>query len=101
MHMKFGKLGTTQDCTPQNRNGPSLLSGWSSHGTLQDSYVIITYGRIRQNSFLLISIRAPSSEICKQACRRNLINSSPKSRATRARSENLEQYPGIVDRVYH
>ena len=99
--MKFGELGTTQDCTPQNRNGPSLLSGWSSHGTLQDSYVIITYGRIRQNSFLLISIRAPSYEICKQACQRNLINSSPKSRATRARSEHLEQHPGIVDRVYH
>ena len=29
-----------------------------------------------------------------------MVNSRPKSRATRARSEHLEQHPGIVDRVY-
>ena len=51
MHMKFGELGTTQDWTPQNRKGPSILGGWSSHGplsfkitvvgTLQDCYQMV------------------------------------------------------------
>ena len=32
--MKFGKLGTIQDWTPQKTKGPSILGGWSSHGPL-------------------------------------------------------------------
>ena len=71
MHMKFGELGTTQDWTPQNTKGPSILGGWSSHG--------LPIFKTSRNSAGLLWYNNPQILALE---------------ATRAQSEHLEQHPG-------
>ena len=56
--MKFGELGTTQDWTPQNRKGPSILGGWSSHGPLSFKTSRNSAGLLWYNHLQILALEA-------------------------------------------
>ena len=79
MYLKFGELGTTQDWTPKNRKGPSILGGGvPMHGPLIFKSRGNSAGLSWYNHLQILALKA-----------------------MRAQSECIKQHPGIISSVYH